>query len=280
MMAGVAALVLLAAVMHASWNVLLRSGQDRLWSGAAISVSAGVACLIAVPFLPLPHRASWFCIVLSAVIHVGYQLLLVKMYQAGEFGITYPVARGSSPLLISLGGAVLANEYLDSRRLLGVILISGGILTLAAGSHQVHRESILAALATGISIALYSLTDGIGGRLAGNAPSYTAWVTILCGIGVPAVSLWIRKQTGGPPLFRRTTRVDALGAFGGGVISVVAYGIVIWAMQRTPMGVVSALRETSVLFAAFLGRVFLGEPFTIKKTVAAALICAGLFCLR
>jgi drug/metabolite transporter (DMT)-like permease len=276
---GVAALVLLAAVLHASWNVMLRSGRDRLWSGMAISLSSAIACLVAIPFLPLPNSASWPYLVLSALIHVAYQLLLVRMYREGEFGITYPVARGSSPLLISLGGAALSREYLSAIHLVGVVLVSAGIFALALGAHHLHRRSVLAALATGTSIAAYSLTDGLGGRIAGNAAGYTAWMTLLCGSSMPVVAIWLQKSQGGIRLIQGRTRREFVQAAVGGIVLVLGYGIVIWAMQRTPMGMVSALRETSVLFAVVLGWAILGEPFTVKKVLSSALICLGVLCL-
>jgi drug/metabolite transporter (DMT)-like permease len=276
---GVAALVLLAAVMHASWNVALRGGRDRLWSAAAMSFSAALACAFALPFLSPPARASWPYLLASTAIHIVYQLLLVRMYRQGEFGITYPVARGSSPLLISIGGAALSSEYLSGGHTAGVLLISAGILTLASGAHHLHRTSVLAALSTGLSIAAYSLTDGIGGRLAGSAAGYTAWIMLLCGLAMPFAAMGLRRGNGGLRFFESRGRRDFLQALGGGLISVTGYGLVIWAMQRTPMGLVSALRETSVLFAAVLGRVFLDEPFTWRKTISAALICGGILCL-
>src|SRR4051812_24522706 len=200
--------------MHATWNVALRGGQDRLWSGAAMSFSAALACLVAIPFLPFPGRASWLYIVASASIHIGYQILLVRMYQQGEFGITYPVARGSSPLLISLGGAILSKEYLRPAHLIGVILVSAGILTLAFGSHHLHRQSVFAAFATGASIAAYSLTDGVGGRLAGSAASYTAWMMLLCGLTMPLVAIEMRRRKGQVRLFENRSRRDFLQALG------------------------------------------------------------------
>jgi drug/metabolite transporter (DMT)-like permease len=133
---------------------------------------------------------------------------------------------------------------------------------------------------TGASIAAYSLTDGSGGRVAGSAASYTAWMMLLCGITMPPIAMLLNHRNGGPSFLTGRSRRDLVQAFGGGVISVVGYAIVIWAMQRSPMGMVSALRETSVLFAALLGRVFLGEPFTLRKVVSAVLICGGVVCLH
>ncbi len=279
MTSGVTALVLLAAVMHASWNVALRGGKDRLWSGAAMSFSAGLVCLVAVVFLPGPKSPSWGYIAVSALIHIAYQFLLVRMYEEGEFGVTYPVARGASPLLIALGGEVFMAEYLDALHLMGVVLVSAGIFALARGSHPLHRSSVLAALATGVSIAAYSLVDGKGGRVAGSAASYTAWMMLLCGLSMPAIAWGVRKRSG-LKFFQEHSVREFWTAAGGGFISVLGYGIVIWAMQRTPLGMVSALRETSVLFAAVFGKILLREPFTARKIVSASLIGAGVLCLH
>jgi len=279
MTSGVVALVLLAAVMHASWNAALRGGRDRLWSGSAMGFSAALACLLAIPFLPLPLLPSWPHIALSAAIHVGYTLLLVRMYRQGDLGVTYPVARGSSPLLITLGGAFLGGEIISPIHGAGVALVSAGIFTLAFGGGHLHRASIPAALATGVAIAAYSLTDGLGARVSGNAVAYTAWMMLLHGMAMPVV-FSSRRRKGKLALFTGRSHRDWMQAAAGGIISLTGYGVVIWAMKHASMGMVSALRETSVLFAAFLGRVFLGEPFTTPKIVAAIMIVAGAICLH
>jgi drug/metabolite transporter (DMT)-like permease len=244
-----------------------------------MSLSSGIGCLLVIPFLPLPDRASWPHIILSALIHVIYSLLLVRMYRQGDFGVTYPVARGSSPLLIALGGMVLGAEFVSTVSAIGIVLVSAGIFTLARGGEQLHGKNVSAALATGISIAAYSLTDGLGARVAGNAASYAAWMMLLYGLSMPWVFMALRRGSGAG-LFAHRSRKDLAQAVGGGLVSVLGYGIVIWAMKYSPMGMVSALRETSVLFAAILGRIFLGEAFTVKKVAAAILIGAGAICLR
>lgn len=279
MTSGVAALVLLAAVMHASWNAALRSGRDRLWAGAMMSFAAALAALLVIPFWPLPERASWPFIILSASIHIIYSLSLVRMYRLGDFGVTYPVARGSSPLLIALGGAVFSAEFVAPINIAGIVLVSAGIFSLARGTNGFHKESVPAALITGLSIAAYSLADGLGVRRTGNAAAYTAWMTVLHGLAMPCVFLLVRRE-GARNLFTGRSGKDWIQAVGGGVVSVAGYGIVIWAMKHSPMGMVSALRETSVLFAAVLGRLFLGEPFTTRRVVSAVLIVAGAVCLH
>ncbi len=271
------ALVLLAAVLHASWNAMLRGGRDRLWSGCVMSLTSGVAGMIAASFVPLPNRASWLCILISAVVHIVYHLLLVRMYQQGDLGHTYPVARGSSPLLIALGGLLLASERLLPATSLGIVLVSSGILLLASGG-EADFKHISAALATGLSIAVYSVTDGLGVRMAGNAISYTAWMVIGYGLPMPLVFLLCRRNSG-EKFWQGSSREFGQAAVGG-LLSLFGYGIVVWAMKHSPMGPVSALRETSVLFAVLLGCVFLRESFTWRKGISAALIAAGAVCLN
>jgi drug/metabolite transporter (DMT)-like permease len=275
----VSALVLLAAILHASWNAALRSGGDRLWTGSAMGMFSATSCGLAIFFLPVPARASWGYILASAIIHVFYNLLLVRMYRRGHFGVTYPVARGTSPMLITLGATVLSSEVISPTHLTGIVLVSAGILILAGGNERVHRDSIAPALATGVSIATYSLVDGLGVRRSGNALSYTAWMMMLQGISMALVFLVLRG-TADKGLFVGRSAGDLARAGSAGLISVVGYGIVIWAMKITPMGMVSALRETSVLFAAVIGRLFLEEAFNTRKLLAAILICLGAICLH
>jgi drug/metabolite transporter (DMT)-like permease len=276
---GVTILVLLAAVLHAAWNAALRGGRDRFWAGTSMSFFSAAGCLLCLPFMPLPELASWPFIILSAAIHVLYSLLLVRMYRHGDFGVTYPVARGSSPMLIALGGAVLSSEFINPQHILGIVMVSAGIFTIGFGSQSLHRESVPPALATGVTIAGYSLMDGIGARHATHALSYTVWMMMLQGMGLTLVFLFLRRNAD-QGLFTGRSAKDIVQAVGAGIISVTGYGIVIWAMKKNPMGMVSALRETSVLFAAILGRLFLGEAFTARKIIAALLIGVGAICLK
>jgi drug/metabolite transporter (DMT)-like permease len=199
------------------------------------------------------------------------------MYRQGDFGHTYPIARGSSPLLIAMGGFFLASERLHGATVLGIILVSLGILMLAFGG-EVHAEHVSAALTTGAAIAIYSVTDGLGVRLSGNALAYTTWMVIGYGLPMPLIFLFVRRKQGGR-LFQGPPR-DFAKAAGGGVLSIVGYGIVIWAMEHAPMGPVSALRETSVLFAVLLGCGYLREPFTWRKALSSVLIVTGAICLN
>ncbi|ASU40926.1 EamA family transporter [Herbaspirillum sp. meg3] len=263
-------LVLFAAFLHAGWNALLRGGADRLWSMTVMCLAVAIASAVMALFLPSPAKASWMYAVLSAVLHVGYNLFLVRSYQVGELGQTYPISRGSSPLLITVAASAFAGERVGMGALFGIALVSGGIVSLAFKGRRLAVPSLPYALGTGCFIAAYSVTDGIGVRLSGAPMAYTAWMCALWGILMPPVYIGLR---GARSLF--TVRPGLIIAFIGGLVSLLAYGIVIYAMSGAPMGAVSALRETSVLFAALIGYFFLGETLTVRKMLACAVIAAG-----
>jgi drug/metabolite transporter (DMT)-like permease len=264
------ALILFAALLHASWNALLRGGADRLWSMTVMCLAVALASVVMAVFLAPPAQASWMYAVLSAVLHVGYNLFLVRSYRAGDLGQTYPISRGSSPLLITIAASVFAGERVEMSALLGIALVAGGIISLAFNGRKLAVPSLPYALGTGCFIAAYSVVDGIGVRLSGAPMAYTVWMCALWGVLMPAVYIGLR---GAGNLF--TMRPGFATAFIGGLVSLLAYGIVIYAMSGAPMGAVSALRETSVLFAALIGYFFLGETLTVRKMLACAVIAAG-----
>ena len=208
--------------------------------------------------------------VLSAVLHVGYNLFLVRSYRAGDLGQTYPISRGSSPLLITIAASAFAGERVETSALLGIALVAGGIISLAFNGRKLAVPSLPYALGTGCFIAAYSVVDGIGVRLSGAPMAYTFCMCALWCVLMPAVYIGLR---GAGNLF--TLRPGFATAFIGGLVSLLAYGIVIYAMSGAPMGAVSALRETSVLFAALIGYFFLGETLTVRKMLACAVIAAG-----
>ena len=266
----IVALILFAALLHASWNALLRGGADRLWSMTVMCLAVALASLAIALFLAPPAQASWMYAVLSAVLHVGYNLFLVRSYRAGDLGQTYPISRGSSPLLITIAASAFAGERVAMSALLGIALVAGGIISLAFNGRKLAVPSLPYALGTGCFIAAYSVVDGIGVRLSGAPMAYTVWMCALWGVLMPAVYIGLR---GANHLF--TMRPGFSTAFMGGLVSLLAYGIVIYAMSGAPMGAVSALRETSVLFAALIGYFFLGETLTVRKMLACAAIAAG-----
>ncbi|MBT1260270.1 EamA family transporter [Pseudomonas sp. VS40] len=263
-------LILFAALLHASWNALLRVGADRLWSMTMMCVAVAIASSVIAVFLAPPAPASWPYAVLSGVLHVGYNLFLVRSYKVGDLGQTYPIARGSSPILITLCALVFAGETVSTNALIGIVLVSGGIISLAFRQRRLAVPSLPYALGTGFFIAAYSVTDGVGARLSGAPMAYTVWMCALWGVLMPLVYIGLRDTRS---LF--APRPGVITALIGGLVSLLAYGIVIYAMSHAPMGAVSALRETSVLFAALIGYLFLGESLTVRKVLACVVIATG-----
>jgi drug/metabolite transporter (DMT)-like permease len=278
MLSAAGGFVLLAAILHASWNAMLHGNRDRYLSMTWMSIVIAIVSTLVVAVLPLPAAGAWPFIIASGLVHIVYNMSLIRSYRRSDLSVAYAIARGSSPLLVTLGAALFAREAISPVHALGIALISGGILTLALLDKHVSRADMLAALSTGAIIALYTVIDGLGVRQSGGqAVAYTAWmfmfywlmpVLFVASRGLPALLSPIRTH----PASVGTSLV-------GGLVSIGAYGIVIWAMQSGAMGGVSALRETSVVFAALIGRLFLGEAMSAKRWTVCAVVAAGAVCL-
>jgi drug/metabolite transporter (DMT)-like permease len=271
-------LVLLAALLHASWNALVKVGSDRALSTAMIAGLAGVIALPLLPFVPPPAPASWPFIVASVVVQLGYLFGLSRMYETGEFSLVYPLARGLSPLIVTFGAAAFGGEALGLWQLAGVGMVSIGIVSLMFGRgwpRGDHRRAILFALFTCGTIGLYSLIDGLGVRRAHSSLGYIAWLFVIGGVLFVALT-WKRR---GNQLWTYFGRHWRLG-LGGGAMSATAYGIVIWAMGQAAMAGVVSLRETGVIFAAVIGSLFMGEEFGRWRIAAAVLVAAGNVAIR
>lgn len=266
-------LVLSAALMHAGWNALLRGGADRGQSMLIMNITVGLAGLAMLSFAGLPSAASAPYVIASGLLHLIYNALLVRMYRSGDLGETYPVARGSSPALIALGGSVFAGEWMNWVGSVGIGLVCIGIFVLAAVKGRFRHMNLPAALATGVSIGAYSIVDGLGVRASGNWIAFTG-VMFAFFLAVP---LWYLAR--GRRAMFAVPPTEAAKAASGGLISLAAYGAIIWAMQGNAMGAVSALRETSVVFAALLGASFLGERLTAWRAAACCIIALGAVCV-
>jgi drug/metabolite transporter (DMT)-like permease len=270
--------VLLAALLHASWNAMLHGNADRLLSMTWMSIAIGAVAALVVLVTPWPAAAAWPYIVASGLVHIVYNVSLVRSYRRNDLAQAYPIARGSSPLLVTLGAALFAHETIGPLHALGIVMISGGIIALALQGQHVSRAGALAALTTGATIALYTVIDGIGVRLSGGeALAYTAWMFLFYWL-MPL--LFVAKRGLAALWAPLRTSPMALGSsLVGGLVSIAAYGIVIWALQSGAMGAVSALRETSVVFAVLIGRVFLREAVSGKRWLACIVVAAGAVCL-
>ncbi|MER9163732.1 DMT family transporter [Mesorhizobium sp. M0715] len=267
-------LALFAAILHASWNAFLRTGADRLWTVTVMSFSSTALAIPFAFFHDLPAAPAWSYIVLSACLQVGYSLFLVAAYRYGELGQVYPIVRGSVPLLVTLGGFFLANQQLTLPQTIGVALVAGGIMGLSLGRGRAATTSIFYALATGAIIAAYATVDALGVRAAGNAGAYTAWVLLIYGALLPAAFVACRGR-----LIVDLRASETWKALGGGLFALLAYGVVVAAFALGPAGPITAIRETSVVFAAFIGRLFLGEVLTPRRVGACAIVALGAICL-
>ncbi|WP_321921602.1 DMT family transporter [Paraburkholderia guartelaensis] len=271
-------IVLFAALLHASWNAMLHGNRDRFFSMTWMSIAIGLVATFVVLSMPSPASASWPYIVASGLVHVFYNVSLVRSYRRNDLALAYPIARGSSPLLVTLGAALFAHEAIGPLHGLGIVMISGGIVAIALQGRQVSRAGALAALTTGATIALYTVIDGIGVRLSDGQPlSYTAWMFL----SYWAMPVLFVARRGSAALWTpvRAEPLSIASSVAGGLVSIGAYGIVIWALQSGAMGAVSALRETSVVFAVLIGRMFLRETVSGTRWLACVVVAAGAVCL-
>jgi drug/metabolite transporter (DMT)-like permease len=273
------AAVLLAAAFHASWNALIKIRLDPFLAIVLIAAAAGIASLPLLPFVPVPPLAAWPWLMLSVLTHVGYYIGLSRAYRSGDMGQVYPIARGSAPLMTAAGGAILLGENFNLIGWGGIVALTSGIflLSLRGGGDLAHlnRRAVGYALFTAVTICCYSLVDGIGARTAGNAHGYALWLFVIDGAFISVVAL-LSHGPGVIPGMARHWRSGLIG----GVLSLTAYWIVIWAMTVAPIALVAALRETSVLFGAGIAVVFLKEPLRATRIGAAVLIVIGLALIR
>lgn len=274
---GVVAAVVVAGALHATWNTLVKAGDDRTAMLVLVMVGGGVAWSPVAALLPLPEAASWPFLCASALIHLVYAASLLAAYRHGDLSQVYPIARGSAPALVAIGAWLLAGEVLTSIEGVAVGVVSVGILSLAwrQGGLQADSRSVRFALLTGITIASYIVVDGMGVRRAGTPLAYVAWLFLAEGASLACIGIWLRRSR-----LRPTLRANWLPGLCGGVIASASYGIAVWAMSRGAMAHVTALRETSVLVAAVIGTRILGEPFGARRIAAAAMVAAGAVALQ
>ncbi|MEU9186635.1 DMT family transporter [Streptomyces sp. NPDC048484] len=269
----VTAAVLTAAVTHASWNAIAHRITDKLVGFTLIAGGGALIGLAMVPFVPFPAAAAWPYLIVSAVIHVAYYLLLMRSFRLGDFGQAYPIARGTAPLVVTLLAALFAHEVPDGWAATGIAVSCAGLTGVALWGlrgKRPHWAAIGAALATGLTIAAYTVVDGLGVRASGSSLGYIAWLMAVEGLVVPAYALYHRR---GELLgdLRPFAGVGLLGA----ALSVSAYGLVLWAQTRAELAPIAALRESSVIVGAAIGAVFFKERFGATRIAAAALLVIG-----
>ena len=295
----IVAIVLVAGLAHASWNALIKSDDDRLVTLGATNAVRFLLCIPIVLALPHPDRASWPYLAASSILHVGYYIFLISAYRFGDLSKVYPLARGLSPLIVAAGAYAFAGERLSPMALVGVAVACTGIASLSLGggatparsarghtgalssagdgAAQAHtnRRGVVFAAGTAVFIAAYTVTDAMGARLSGHVVSYVAWLSILDGLPMLLAAGVLRRAALAHHLAARAWKSVA-----GGALQLTAYGLVVWALVLAPMAAVSALRETSVLFAAIIGVKLLGEPLGTHRITAAALVAAGIMLIE
>jgi drug/metabolite transporter (DMT)-like permease len=270
-------LVLLAAVLHATWNALLHRSADRLWLMGVMTIPYIVVSAVGVMILPLPAPVAWPYVLASAVMEFCYCLSLVRAYRSGDFGQIYPIARGLSPLLVVVGALVFAHEALKPLGIAGVAFVSLGIFSLAFRRNMhFSGDSVPFALLTGVFIATYTVLDGIGARIAGNAFSYVMWVYLLWSI--PQFLVVWHRRGGAQGMF--IGRAQVWRGLSAGLLALTAYCLIIQAYRYLPIAVVTALRGSSLIVAVLIGWLFMRERLTAQRIVACVLVTAGAVMLR
>ncbi|MGH3237283.1 MAG: EamA family transporter [Streptosporangiaceae bacterium] len=266
--------VLAAAVTHATWNAIAHGIKDQTLAFALIGVG-GIVVGIPLAIVATPPRADCWPYLLGSVgIHVFYNLLLMRCYRVGEFGQVYPLARGTSPLVVTILAAVFVHEHLALPQVGGVIVVSAGLAVLVLAGRRPGRAAFLAAVGTGLTIAAYTTVDGVGVRLSGSPVGYIGWLMVLESLGVPMFALARRRDV----LLKQRPRI-LLAGLAAGALSVLAYGLVLWAQTRGPLAPIAALRETSVIFGAIIATLIFREPFGRTRIAAAVLVAMGIVLL-
>jgi drug/metabolite transporter (DMT)-like permease len=272
------AAVLASALLHAAWNALLKSSPDKGLENAALAVSRGLLALAAAPLVPLPAAAAWPWLLASVLVHIAYFWALTSAYRWGDLSLTYPVMRGGAPALVAVAGVFVFGEALPGAETAGVALISIGILAFATVRHgdaPARRKALGFALFNAGVIATYTLIDARGVRVSGAPLSYAIWFFLANSAVQTSIGFALRGSAVVPYLLRHWRRVLL-----GGLFTLGAYGTTLWAMAHAPAALVAALRETSVVFAAAIGALWLGERFTRRAALATAVVLAGLVALR
>ena len=266
-------LVILSAIAHAVWNALVKSAGDRALTMVAIRTVGMMLGLVALPFVDWPSPESWKWLAITAVVMFSYYALLVRSYGVGDMSVVYPLARGLAPVLTTIAAFLVIGEALNAGQIAAVVMISIGIMALSFGAGA-SRAAVGFALATGVSVATYSFFAGLGVRAAGTVLGFQACLEIVTGFGMLCYGVVARRAD----LVIYARRHGAIGLFAGAV-SVAGFLAYLVAAKSLPLGPVSALRETSVIFGAVLGTIVLREGFGPRRIAAAVLVTVGIVLL-
>jgi drug/metabolite transporter (DMT)-like permease len=267
--------VIAAAVTHAAWNAIAHGIKDQTLAFALIGVGGIAVGIPLVIVAAMPRGDCWPYLLGSVAIHIFYNLLLMRCYRLGEFSQVYPLARGTSPLVVSILAAIFIHEHLSPPQIAGVLVVSAGLATLVLAGRRPGRAAFLAAVGTGLTIAAYTTVDGVGVRLSGSPVGYIGWLMVLESLCVPMFAVIRRRDV----LLKQPKRI-LLAGLAAGALSVLAYGLVLWAQTRGALAPIAALRETSVIFGAIIGTLVFREPFGRTRIAATVLVAAGIILLN
>ena len=269
--------VLFAALLHASWNAIIRTSGNRFQGMLILTTAQGTMGLFMAPFFPLPSGEVWIWLIASGVLHTGYKMFLAAAYKHGDLSRVYPIARGVAPMIVVLAGMFFLSDDLNIKEYIGVALIGGGIILMAHGIFRNGEARVLIPFALGSALctAGYSIVDGLGARVAGDASQFIAWILLFDMLFFTSSTL----VTVGPRHYRASAKTWIIGSFAG-ALSLATYWIVVWAMTIAPIALVTALRETSVLFAVMIGVLLMKEKADLGKIVAALVVVTGVIVIR
>ena len=271
-------IILLATVMHAVWNGMVKKHPDKVVAVSGIVFGHVPASIIAIILLPAPSVGCIPYIIASALIHQGYNWYLLSSYKIGDLTQVYPIARGFGPLVATIISILILGLVLDNLIILSICLICLGIMILGIFDQPSKKNSkiIQYSLFTGFFIGLYSIVDGHGARVSLSAITYMSWSFILIAFLFPIV-LKIKKQEN---IFKNVMSRGKQIFWVGGTLSYIIYIIVVWGFTKAPIPMVGALRETSIFFSIFIGYFFLKEKITSKKIFTIILILVGVVGLK
>ncbi|WP_278940708.1 DMT family transporter [Pseudomonas helleri] len=268
-------IVLVAAVLHASWNAIVKAGKNTVLTMVLVTASAALWAIVLLPVLPSPSPESWPYIALSAALQIVYFALVARIYRIADMSQTYPIMRGAAPLIVALAGTLFLEETLSSPAWLGVCIICSGILIMLWSGGQKSQEGLILALLNALVISGYTLVDGVGVRLSAAPASYTLWIFLITGASIvcwATLTQWSQTRD----YLRLNWHLGAIGGLG----TLVSYGLALYAMTQAPVAVVAALRETSILFSAVISWLILKEHITVVRCVSVCVIAIGAITLR
>ena len=269
------AVVIAAALLHATWNAIVKSAGDKFLTTILVTAAAAAIAAALLPFLAVPARASWPYALCSAALQIAYFVLVARTYEIADMSQTYPLMRGTAPLLVALITVAKPGDSLSLMAWIGIFGICVGIFSMAVGSRLEHRKGIYLAFLNAFVIASYTLVDGSGVRLSGTPAAYTLWIFLLTGLPFLIWALVMHRSRFVPYLARHW-RLGIVGGAG----TTASYGLALWAMTIAPVAVVAALRETSIVFATLIAAFFLKERIGVRRLIAVGIIASSAAILR